>query len=107
MLTMRPILLYCAYKNNINYTLLNAIIANDLSTNTRDTQCLTLCFLNKLGMFDANGNIQVQSSIRKFSLGEKRSFVTEVVNQCKDFKGANACETASLVYACYVEKHLL
>lgn len=107
MLSVRPLLLQCARDNDVSDAQLAAIIANDLSNPTRNTQCLALCFMGQLGMFDAAGNIQVDVTKALFAKGERAEFVNEVVDQCKDLKGEDACGTAGRVYACYVHKKLL
>lgn len=107
MLSVRPLLLQCARDNNVSDAQLAAIIANDLTNNTRNTQCLALCFMQQLRMFDVAGNIDVPVTKALFSKGERAEFVDEVVEQCKEQRGADACETAARVYACYVHKGLL
>lgn len=104
---MRPILKQCAVENNVTEAELAAIIANDLSNKSRNAQCLAHCFMGRLGMFDEAGNINVDVSKALFSKGENAAFASEVVDACKGFKGADACETAGMVYACYVYKKLL
>lgn len=101
MLLVRPKLKQCATENNVTDSELTAIIANDLTNQGPNVQCLSLCFLNKLNMFELDGTINVITSKILFSFGENPFFVSHVVDKCKVLTGSNPCETASLVYACY------
>lgn len=70
MLSVRPLLLECARQNHVTEYQLKAIIANDLSDQSPNVQCLSLCFFQKLGMMDSNANVLVDRTIIGFSLGE-------------------------------------
>lgn len=70
MLSVRPLLLECARQNRVTDYQLTAIIANDLRDQSPNIQCLSLCFFQKLGMMDENGNVNLERTIASFSLGE-------------------------------------
>lgn len=75
--------------------------AGDFSDNSSKIQCFAHCFLQKVGIMDAAGNVQESVAIEKLSVGSDKAKVTSAVNKCKSEKGANACETAHKVYKCY------
>lgn len=70
MLSVRPLLLECAHQNRVTDYQLRALIANDLSDQSPNIQCLSLCFFQKLGLMDGNANVDVDRTIMSFSLGE-------------------------------------
>lgn len=107
MLLVRPKLNQCAREGGVSQKDLNAVINDDLSNQSKQIQCLALCFFKSLGLMDSQGNLRVGVNKLLFSFGESPCFVNRVVNTCKGIKGRDACETAGLVNACYVRQGLL
>lgn len=50
---------------------------------------------------DADGKLQEDVIVAKFSVDKPKEKVQALYNLCKDQKGASNCETAYKVYKCY------
>lgn len=63
-------------------------------------KCFGTCFFEKVGTLK-DGQVQEDVVLQKLGslIGEEKT--KEILNKCKDIKGANRCDTGFKIYECF------
>nr|QNC49766.1 odorant binding protein 1 [Trissolcus japonicus] len=65
--------------------------------------CFTACVMKRIGVMNANGSINEEVARAKLPATVSVEKAAEILGSCKSLKGANDCETAVMVFKCYMQ----
>lgn len=64
------------------------------------------CVLEKVGVVNGSGELQVEKTVEILSKGNHKAKATEVVNKCKVVKSTDPCDRAFELVSCYEQSTL-
>ncbi|XP_070502414.1 general odorant-binding protein 56d-like [Chironomus tepperi] len=113
----------CMIENRISPLTVRKLKNGDLSVNDKKSQCFIKCLLEKVGLIEDGEFLTGNSSkIIELSNGNEKilriheickffflvlSSMRRVIEICKDIKGIDDCETAFLLFECYMDNKSL
>nr|ANT46040.1 odorant-binding protein 11 [Microplitis mediator] len=69
-------------------------------------QCYFSCMLKKMNIMNEDGTLNEEMIRKKIGDEVPADKIDAVITKCKDLKGANKCETATMIMKCYSDERL-
>nr|QNL14936.1 odorant-binding protein 10 [Aulacocentrum confusum] len=91
----------CETETGVEKTLVDNAHRGNWAESDPKLRCFAACMLKRMAMMDDSGNFNEAETRKKISSDIPADKVDEVINKCKDMKGADSCETGLKLMKCY------